>query len=182
MYNTPYFQQKYKTCNLVAIVCQLRLFLDCNNLLRCGGRTHNAPLSELAKFTYLLLSHSLTVLIIKNAHSAQLHSGVNSTLTTLRQTYWIPAARQRIKSIIRKCVVCRKTTGKPYTIPDPPPLVKSRVSPTDPFAVTGVDFTSALYARTSEGECKVYICLFTCAVSRAIHLEIVSDLSIGNSL
>ena len=165
--------------NRSPLVRQLRLFLDRNNLLHCGGRIHNAPLSELAKIPYLLPSHHpLTVLIIKNAHSAQLHSGVNSTLTALRQTYWIPAARQRIKSIIRKCVVCRKTTGKPYTIPDPPPLVKSRVSPTDPFAVTGVDFTGALYARTSEGECKVYICLFTCAVLRAIHLEIVSDLSV----
>ena len=169
--------------NCSPLVCQLRLFLDRNNLLRYGGRIHNAPLSELAKFPYLLPSHHpLTVLIIKNAHSAQLHSGVNSTLTALRQTYWIPAACQRIKSIIRKCLVCRKTTGKPYTIPDPPRLVKSRVSPTDPFAVTGVDFTGALYARTSEGECKVYICLFTCAVSRAIHLKIVSDLSVESFL
>lgn len=161
------------------LVRQLRLFLDNNKLLRCGGRIHNAPLSDLAKFPHLLPSrHPLTVLIIKNAHLVQLHSGVNSTLTALRQNYWIPAGRQRIKSIIRKCVVCRRTTGKPYTIPDPPPLVKSRVSPTDPFAVTGVDFTGALYVRTQEGESKVYICLFTCAVSRAMHLEIVSNLTV----
>ena len=133
------------------LVHRLRLFLDHNNLLHCGGRIciHNAPLSELAKFPYLLPSHHLlTVLTIKNAHSAQLHSGVNSTLTALRQTYWIPAARQRIKSIIRKCIVCRETTRKSYTIPDPPPLVKSRVSPTNCSAVAGVDFTGALYART----------------------------------
>ena len=38
----------------------------------------------------------------------------------------------------------------------------------DPFAVTGVDFTGALYARTSDGEGKVYLFLFTCAVSWAI--------------
>jgi len=162
---------------------QLKLFLDRDNLLRCGGRIHNAPLSELTKFPYLLPSrHPLTVLTIENAHTAQLHSGVNSTLTALRQTYWIPAARQRIRSIIRRCVICRKTSGKPYTIPDPPPLVKSRVGPTDPFAVTGVDFTGALYVRTSAGEGKVYLCLFTCAVSRAIHLEIVSDLSVESFL
>jgi len=60
--------------------------------------------------------------------------------------------------------------------------VKSRVSPTDPFAVTGVDFTGALYVTTSDGEGKVYLCLFTCAVSRAIHLEIVSDLSVESFL
>ena len=101
--------------------------------------------------------HTFTTLIIRNAHSAQLHSGVNATLTALRQKYWIPCARQRIKSIIRKCVVCRKAAGKGYTIPDPPPLVTSRVNHTDPFTVTGVDFTGALYVRASEVECKVYL-------------------------
>ena len=103
-------------------VRQLRLFLDGKKLLRCGGRIHNAPLSDLAKFPYLLPSrHPLATLIIMNAHSTQLHSGVNSTLTALRQTYWIPAGRQRIKSVIRKCVICRKASGKPCAIPDPPP-------------------------------------------------------------
>ena len=52
----------------------------------------------------------------------------------------------------------------------------------NPFQVTGVDFTGALYVRTPNGECKVYICLFTCAVSRAIHLEIVTDLTVESFL
>ena len=45
-----------------------------------------------------------------------------------------------------------------------------------PFTVTAVDFTSALYIRTPKEENKAYICLFTCANTRAIHLE-VSDLN-----
>jgi len=160
------------------LVRQLKLFLDDNNLLRCGGRIHNAPLSELARFPYLLPSrHHFTTLVILRAHLTQLHSGVNATLTILRQSYWIPSARQRIKSIIRRCVVCKKSHGQPYTIPDPPPLVKSRVSHSDPFTITGVDFTGALFVRTAEGERKVYLCLFTCAVCRAVHLEIVTDLT-----
>ena len=49
---------------------------------------------------------------------------------------------------------------------------------TDPFTVTGVDFTGALYVRDHAGnETKAYICLFTCASTRAIHLELVPDLS-----
>jgi len=43
--------------------------------------------------------------------------------------------------------------------------------------VTGVDFTGALYVRSSEGERKAYVCLFTCPISRAVHLEIV-DLTV----
>nr|XP_006815894.1 PREDICTED: uncharacterized protein LOC102809802 [Saccoglossus kowalevskii] len=50
---------------------------------------------------------------------------------------------------------------------------------TPPFSVTGVDFTGALYIRTPTSckETKVYICLFTCAVTRAVHLELLPDLS-----
>jgi len=48
--------------------------------------------------------------------------------------------------------------------------------------VTGVDFTGALYVRGSQGEIKVYVCLFTCAVTRAVHLEVVADLSVETFL
>ena len=169
--------------NRLPLVRQLRLFLDCDQLLRCGGRIHTTPLSESAKFLYLLPSqHHFTVLIIQQAHAVQLHSGVNATLTMLLQKYWIPSTRQRIKSIIHKCVVSRKSSGKPYSKPDPPPLVKSQVNQAYPFVVTGVDFTGALYVRTSEGKRKVYLCLFTCAASRVIHLEIVTDLTVESFL
>ena len=138
--------------NRLPLVRQLKLFID-KDLLRCGGRIHNAPISELAKFPYLLPAHHhFTTLVIRSIHITHLHSGVSATLTALWQSYWVPSARQRIKSIIHKCVVCKKSSGKPYTIPDPPPLVKSRVTYTNPFNVTGVDFTRALYVRSTEGE------------------------------
>jgi len=47
----------------------------------------------------------------------------------------------------------------------------------NPFTVTRIDFTGALYARSPTGECKAYICLFTCANTRAVHLEVGTDLS-----
>ena len=51
--------------NRLPLVRQLRLFLDDHELLRCGGSIHNAPLSELAKFPYLLPSkHHFTNLVI----------------------------------------------------------------------------------------------------------------------
>ena len=100
------------------------------------------------------------------------------TLTSLCQMYWVPCARQRIRSLLRKCVTCRKLAGQPYTTPDPPPHVKARAQLSLPFEVTGTDFTGALYVRFNRSETKAYICLFTCAVNCAVHLEIVTDLTV----
>ena len=103
-------------------------------------------------------------------------------MTAIRQCYWIPSARQVIRKLLRYCVICRKVQGKPYQTPDPPPLIKERTQNSQPFEFTGVDFTGALYVRDRGDEIKVYVCLFTCAVSRAVHLEIVTDLTVETFL
>ncbi|XP_053390985.1 uncharacterized protein LOC128553823 [Mercenaria mercenaria] len=163
----------------LTLVKQLRLFLDEDGYIRCGGRIHNAPLTELTKFPYLLPNkHPLTRLIVLDAHETQLHACTSALITHLRQRYWIPALRQYVQSLQRKCTQCRKVTGRPYAAPDPPPLPKMRVQDAPPFTVTGVDFTGALYVRNrNNAEKKAYICLFTCASTRAVHLEVVPDLS-----
>ena len=161
-----------------ALVKQLCLFLDDQHLIRCQGRIHNAPVSESTKFPVLLPTyHPFTKLVVLSTHVQQLHSGVNSTLAAIRQRFWILKARQLLKNVLRKCVICRKQGGKPYTVPDPPPLPTWRLEDSPPFTVTGVDFTGALHVRTSFRETKAYVCLFTCASTRAIHLEVVEDLS-----
>ena len=83
------------------LVHQLRLFLDKSGLLCCGGRIHNPPTTQLAKFPYLLpTKHPFTNLIIHTTHKKHLHGGVNSTLTAIRQCYWIPSARQVIRKLL----------------------------------------------------------------------------------
>ena len=168
-----------KVRHSTTLVRQLRLFLDGDGLLRCGGRIHNAPISDNAKFPLLLPSKDhFTDLVIHSTHIKQLHAGVNSTLTALRESYWVPSGRQRVKTLIDNCVTCRRVSGAAYNAPDPPPLPKSRMQQTQPFDATGVDFTGALYVRNAGIETKVYICLFTCATTRAIHLEVVEDLTV----
>ena len=82
-----------------------------------------------------------------------------------------------MKSILRNCVTCHKIIGRPYAAPDPPPLPQLRTQDVHPFTFTGVDFTGALYVQQGKEEVKVYLCLFTCATTRAVHLEIVQDLT-----
>ena len=77
------------------LVRQLRLFLDRDGLLHCGGHIHNAPISEVTKFPYLLPpKHSLSKLIVADIHVRLCHSGTTATLTASRQSFWILTARQ----------------------------------------------------------------------------------------
>ena len=77
-------------------------------------------------------------------------------------------------------MVCLRNEGKPYPTPILPDLPEERVSEGPPFCNTGVDFAGPLYVKDAhtEGEnIKAYVCLFTCASTRAVHLELTSDLS-----
>ena len=64
-----------------------------------------------------------------------------------------------------------------YRHPPPPPLPLFRVDKAPPFTYTGVDFAGPLYLKGASTSPKVWICLFTCCVTRAVHLDLVQDLS-----
>jgi len=121
-------------------------------------------------------------MIVIDTHKNLHHRGVSTTITALRQLYWIPSIRQCVKSVLRRCVPSRKLTGPPYIAPDPPPLPKARVTKAPPFKITGVDFTGALFVKEGQQERIVYICLFTCAVTQAVHLKVVGDLTVETFL
>jgi hypothetical protein len=158
---------------------QFGLFKDDDQIWRCGGRLHNADLPFSAKHPVLLnKKHYFTSLIVRNAHQRVQHNGVKETLTEIRARYWIIGGRSLVRLLIHRCVVCKRFEGKPLNPPPAPPLPSFRVNEAPPFAYTAVDFAGPLYLRTKEaGSKKVWICLFTCCVTRAIHLELVLDMS-----
>ena len=119
----------------------------------------------------------LTRLIIEDAHVKNLHAGTSQVLSYLRQKFWLPKARQRVKNSLKKCVSCKKVEGRPLAPPPYPPLPADRVSFDRPFKICGVDYTGAIPIKDGEQIKKGYIVLFTCTNSRAIHLEVVYDLS-----
>ena len=62
-------------------------------------------------------------------------------------------------------------------MPFMPPLPNSRVSQSVPFTYTGVDYFGPLYIKTKIENQKVWVCLFTCLVTRAVHLELIQNMS-----
>jgi hypothetical protein len=122
------------------IVKQLSLYLDEDGLLRSRGRLHNANLPHDAKFPILLPPyHSFTRMKIRQTHQDVKHLGLQTTVTAIRQHFWIPKVGQIVRSVIRQCVVCRKHHGKAYTAPSAPPIPKMRIQDAPPFTVTGLD-------------------------------------------
>jgi hypothetical protein len=137
-----------KSKNRLPLVRQLRLIIDEKGFIRCGSRLHNAPLTEQARFPYLLPpNHPFTALVVYDTHTKQLHSSTASTVTALRQNFWIVSMRQYVKKLLRQCVTCKKVDGIPYKALDSAPLPRIRMQQTVPFSVTGVDYTGPLYVR-----------------------------------
>ena len=50
-----------------------------------------------------------------------------------------------------------------------------RTEASEPFEVTGVDFAGLRYKISRKEELKCYVLTFTCAASRAVHLELTKN-------
>ena len=164
---------------------QLGLFLDPEGVWRCGGRLSNADFPYMTRHPILLpRDHPLTKLLVLKAHARVFHNGIKETLTEVRAKYWILKGRSLVKRILHKCLVCKRFEGRPYSAPVPPPLPDFRVQRDSPFASTGVDFAGPLYVKaTSKSKStKVWICLYTCCTVRAVHLDLVPDLTTSSFL
>ena len=147
--------------------------------MRCTRRLAKAELPTSVKHPILLeKDHHITSLIVEDSHKRVMHGGVKSTLTELRARFWIVQGRQFVRKLLYKCVICRKLEGRPYKAPPPPTLPEFRVKECSPFTYTGVDFAGPLYVKNHFGpQQKVWICLYTCCVTRAIHLDLVPSLT-----
>ncbi|XP_015123897.1 uncharacterized protein LOC107045987 [Diachasma alloeum] len=112
--------------------------VDPKGIIRVNGRIAKAAILYDEKHPIILPAGRITDLIIDDTHRRTLHGGLQITLSTLRQRYWVINARRLVKSHIHKCVKCIRFDGKPahqIMAALPPP----RVTPSPPFTHTGMD-------------------------------------------
>ena len=94
--------------------------------------------------------------------------------------FLVNQGRRTVQSVISKCFLCKRFgRSKPYERVPSAPLPSFRVKVDFPFANTGVDYLGLLLVKNIFGEesdvFKVHIVLYTCACSRAVHLDLVPD-------
>nr|XP_012135148.1 PREDICTED: uncharacterized protein LOC100874762 isoform X2 [Megachile rotundata]XP_012135760.1 PREDICTED: uncharacterized protein LOC100874762 isoform X3 [Megachile rotundata] len=167
---------------LNAGISPLNPFIDAKGILRVGGRLSQANIPYNARHPILLpRQHHVTNLIILEQHVKHFHAGVLATLNAVRQRFWVPNAKRLIRSLIHKCVICFR--AKPpiveYKMGD---LPLSRVVPSKPFNQVGLDFCGPLFIKEkvqrNRNKVKIYIAIFVCFSTKAVHIELVGDLTI----
>ncbi|XP_076660298.1 uncharacterized protein LOC143363618 [Halictus rubicundus] len=127
-----------------------------------------------------IVLHCVTNLIIHNAHIEHHHSGLTSTLYNVRQQYWPIDGKNTTRKILRNCVKCFRVNPPTtrYTMGN---LPADRVTETRPFTNIGVDYCGPFFIKErkfrNRAKIKVYVAVFICFSTKAIHLEVVSDMT-----
>lgn len=145
-----------------------------------GGRLANAPVSMSRKHPMILSHrHPLARLILQYYHQKHFHSGLQLLVSTVRERFWITRIRSLANSVLHECVQCFRTRPKvlDQLMAD---LPSERVSPAPPFLRVGVDYCGPFHVKypiRRSGARKHFVAVFVCLVTKAVHLELASDLT-----
>ncbi|XP_075163365.1 uncharacterized protein LOC142235999 [Haematobia irritans] len=166
--------------SLTPFVHVLKLKYGQVELVRVGGRLLNAPLKFESKFP-LLLPKGLhfTTVYLRHLHITNCHAGPKALLAILRQKIWLVNARDECRKIVRQCVHCFHYRPKLRTqLMGNLPM--DRVVALRPFLIVGVDFCGPVNISMrirGKPPTKMFIAVFVCFTSKAVHLELVSNLT-----
>lgn len=157
---------------------KLNPFLDEQGVLRVGGRLTMSSLHPHVKHPAILPKGShLATLLIKHHHEKVQHQGRGMTVNELRANgVWILGCSKAVSSHIYNCTKCRKfrrnTEGQRMAN-----LPQERTELSPPFTYCGMDCFGPIYVKDGRKELKRYGLLLTCMCSRAIHIEMLEDLT-----
>ena len=148
----------------------LNLVKNSNNVYECQGRIQgDFPI-------FVPCESILAEKIVEEAHINTLHGGVVATMTKVRENIWIPKLRQTTKAIIKRCYGCKKFHTSAYPEPKKGPLPLDRTTQDLPFKIIGTDYAGPFTCKVkNSNQSKRYLLLFTCSLTRAVHLELVQN-------
>ena len=109
-----------------------------------------------------------------------LHAGPTLLFCSLNHRFHIVYLRKAFRDITHQCGICRRQTAKPQ-----PQLrgqlLLERVTPGSVFEKVGVDYAGPLkvkYGMVRKTHIvRAYVCVFVSLAVKAVHLEVVSDLT-----
>ena len=159
---------------------KLSPFIGEDGLLRARCRLNYSDLTFDEKFPILLPKCHFSLLIVREKHAQLKHAGVSQMITAVRNHYWVIGLRSLARKVKGECLSCKRVDARACQEPMAP-LMEARLKKAPAFNTTGLDYAGPVYCKDFPGE-KFYILLFTCAVTRAVHLELVNSLSLTHFL
>ncbi|XP_047032786.1 uncharacterized protein LOC124639459 isoform X1 [Helicoverpa zea] len=162
------------------LIC-LSPFVDEDGLIRVGGRLDNSPYDYNIKHPILLCcKHHITKLIFHEYHYDLLHAGPQLLIASIRQVYWPLGGRNLSKSVVKHCIKCFKFKCQNIQ-PVMGQLPVNRTQLEFPFLNSSVDYAGPILIADRKGRgCKLvkaYLCIFVCLAVKAVHIELVTDLT-----
>ena len=163
-------------------IISLSPFLDNDGMLRVGGRVNANRISD-DKNPIIVPKGHVARLLVLYFHKKVKHQGRHFTEGIIRSSgFWIVGAKRLVSSVINDCFICRILRRKPCAqkMAD---LPADRVNPPiAPFSNVGIDCFgpySIVTRRTRGGAAnsKRWAVLFTCLSVRAIHIELIEELT-----
>ena len=160
-----------------SVLHRMDAFLQ-DGIIRVGGRLKESSMSVAEIHPAILPRNGhITSLIIDHFHKKVQHQGRGITLNEIRSNgYYIIRGSRAVSNKIHECVTYRKMRRPPeeQKMAD---LPEERVNPSLPFTYTGMDVFGPFSTKNRRKETKRYGLVFTCYCSRAIHIEMIDDLS-----
>nr|XP_015904720.2 uncharacterized protein LOC107437295 [Parasteatoda tepidariorum] len=167
-------QQKSFNDEDISRLKSLCVFKNEEGILRVSTKlTERKDLESFISPILLPSTHKLVIIMIFYMHKSMCHAGIQILMSKLRERFWIIRSRKTIRKVLARCVRCKRRQTTRIEC-NPGVLPENRVKDALVFEITGIDLAGPLMLRE---KCKAWIIIFTCAVYRAIHLELITSQS-----
>ena len=162
------------------LIC-LDPFFDEDGIIRVGGRIQKALIPYASRHPIILPKNNhITNIIIQEYNLNNLHSGCQATLNSMRQKFWPIQGKSQVQGVIHRCIPCLR--AKPqlssYEMGNLPTV---RINQSRVFSKVGVDYCGPFYTkerlRYNRAKIKTYVTIFICMSTKAVHIEVVRDLT-----
>lgn len=162
-------------------LASLNPFLDDQGVMRVGGRLQKAGLHPAVAHPVILnIKSRIVKLFVTHLHQLLHHAGSSTVMSVLAVYHHVPTVKRFLRALGQSCVRCRifyAQSGKQQM----GELPEARVRVSRPFSTVGIDFAGPFKIKRGRirdpTKLKAYICLFICYATKAIHLELVSEMT-----
>ena len=165
---TPVMKKKFESLDAIQ---------DTTGCWRVGGRLRNSRDEKLSHPLILPRDSHVTELWVRDTHEKLGHAGRTAVIQEMRsQGFHVMGTRHVIRRVAQACITCKKLYAGPegQRMAD---LPQDRITQAPPFSYCGIDCFGPFVVKDGRRHIKRYGLIVTCLAMRAIHLEVLDDMS-----